>query len=298
MNQFKSILVGIDFSARSGRLTEGARSVVLQALRLSRETGAKLQFLYSKVRDTEEEQGDELDISAGVGEWHALCIEGGLKDPEYVESEEAPWLAFIHRVLSGGYDLVMVAKRNRTRRMDQQMGSVSMKLVRKCPCPVWVVNPSHEHDDGPILAATDLREVGNHGVALAASLAKQEERDLYIVHAWQIPFELQVSASRMTEEEYKQRLDEEAEKARCEVRALPGVGELGERAHAMIALGAPSTGILAVERKIEPCLTVMGTVGRGGIPGFLMGNTAERLIYKLESSLLVVKPDDFVCPVG
>ncbi len=298
MKQFKSILVGIDFSARSGRLTEGARSVILQALRLSNETGAKLQFLYSKVRDTEEDAIPELDIQAGVEEWKEMCTEGGLADPEYVESEEAPWLAFIHRVLSGGYDLVMVAKRNRTRRMDQQMGSVSMKLVRKCPCPVWVVNPSHEHDDGPILAATDLREVGNRGVELAASLAKLEDRDLYIVHAWQIPFELQVSASRMTNEEYKERTDAEAEKAREAVRALSGVEALGDRAHVMIALGAPSTGILAVERRIEPCLSVMGTVGRGGIPGFLMGNTAERLIYKLESSLLVVKPEDFVCPVG
>ncbi|MDF1837682.1 MAG: universal stress protein, partial [Planctomycetota bacterium] len=160
MKQFKSILVGIDFSARSGRLTEGARSVVLQALRISKETGAKLQFLYSKVRDTEEEHGPDLDISAGVEEWKFLCQEGGIENPDYVESEEAPWLAFIHRVLSGGYDLVMVAKRNRTRRMDKQMGSVSMNLIRQCPCPVWVVNPSHEHDDGPILAATDLREVG------------------------------------------------------------------------------------------------------------------------------------------
>ncbi|MDF1837683.1 MAG: universal stress protein, partial [Planctomycetota bacterium] len=133
---------------------------------------------------------------------------------------------------------------------------------------------------------------------LAASLAQLESRELYVVHAWQIPFELQVSASRMSEGEYKQRTDAEAEEARSAVRAIPGIKELGDKAHIMIALGAPSAGILAVERKMEPCLTIMGTVGRGGIPGFLMGNTAERLIYKLESSLLVVKPKDFVCPVG
>ena len=66
----------------------------------------------------------------------------------------------------------------------------------------------------------------------------------------------------------------------------------------LIARGAPSEAILAVERRFDPSITVMGTVGRGGVSGFVMGNTAERLIYQLESSLLVVKPEDFVSPMA
>jgi universal stress protein E len=42
---------------------------------------------------------------------------------------------------------------------------------------------------------------------------------------------------------------------------------------------------------------VMGTISRGGIPGVLVGNTAERLLPRLDCSLLTVKPEDFVCPV-
>ena len=34
----------------------------------------------------------------------------------------------------------------------------------------------------------------------------------------------------------------------------------------------------------------MGTVSRGGIPGLLMGNTAERLINRIDCALLAVKP--------
>jgi universal stress protein E len=37
---------------------------------------------------------------------------------------------------------------------------------------------------------------------------------------------------------------------------------------------------------------VMGSVARRGIPGFLIGNTAERVLPRLPSSVLVVKPGD------
>jgi nucleotide-binding universal stress UspA family protein len=42
---------------------------------------------------------------------------------------------------------------------------------------------------------------------------------------------------------------------------------------------------------------VMGTVARGGIPGMLIGNTAERVLRKLPCSVLTVKPDGFESPV-
>ena len=44
-------------------------------------------------------------------------------------------------------------------------------------------------------------------------------------------------------------------------------------------------------------LVVMGSVGRSGLSGMLIGNTAERILRKLPCSVLVVKPDGFVSPV-
>ena len=44
-------------------------------------------------------------------------------------------------------------------------------------------------------------------------------------------------------------------------------------------------------------LVVMGSVARAGIAGMLIGNTAERLLRRLPSSVLVVKPDRFESPV-
>jgi nucleotide-binding universal stress UspA family protein len=44
-------------------------------------------------------------------------------------------------------------------------------------------------------------------------------------------------------------------------------------------------------------LVVMGTVARSGIPGVVMGNTAERVLQRLHGSVLAVKPPGFVSPV-
>jgi nucleotide-binding universal stress UspA family protein len=44
-------------------------------------------------------------------------------------------------------------------------------------------------------------------------------------------------------------------------------------------------------------LLVMGTVGRTGIPGLLIGNTAERVLGEVTCSVLALKPRGFVSPV-
>jgi nucleotide-binding universal stress UspA family protein len=53
----------------------------------------------------------------------------------------------------------------------------------------------------------------------------------------------------------------------------------------------------ALATKIEADLVVMGTVGRAGIPGVFMGNTAETILNQLDCSVLAVKPPGFVTPV-
>jgi nucleotide-binding universal stress UspA family protein len=49
--------------------------------------------------------------------------------------------------------------------------------------------------------------------------------------------------------------------------------------------------------KLEIDLIVMGTVGRTGIPGFFIGNTAEEVLQTTTASILAVKPEGFISPV-
>ena len=43
---------------------------------------------------------------------------------------------------------------------------------------------------------------------------------------------------------------------------------------------------------------VMGSVGRTGLAGFFIGNTAETVLSRVKCSVLTVKPDGFVSPVS
>ena len=44
-------------------------------------------------------------------------------------------------------------------------------------------------------------------------------------------------------------------------------------------------------------IIVMGTVGRTGLPGLFIGNTAENVIDQVDCSLLAVRPEGFASPV-
>ena len=44
-------------------------------------------------------------------------------------------------------------------------------------------------------------------------------------------------------------------------------------------------------------LLVMGTIGRTGIPGLIVGNTAERLLPQIPCSVIAIKPDGFETPI-
>ena len=50
--------------------------------------------------------------------------------------------------------------------------------------------------------------------------------------------------------------------------------------------------------KLNVDVLVMGTVCRTGIPGFIIGNTAERVLDAVKCSMFAVKPEGFVSPVA
>jgi len=50
-------------------------------------------------------------------------------------------------------------------------------------------------------------------------------------------------------------------------------------------------------RQLDADLVVMGTVGRSGIAGLFIGNTAEMVLEQVQCSVLAIKPPGFVSPV-
>jgi len=57
-----------------------------------------------------------------------------------------------------------------------------------------------------------------------------------------------------------------------------------------ISAGNPAIEIASVASKTKADLVIMGSVGRKGLKGLLLGNTAEKIINNLHTDLLVIKP--------
>jgi universal stress protein E len=89
----------------------------------------------------------------------------------------------------------------------------------------------------------------------------------------------------------EQALHAELEQSGCQA------GEGGVDLHLADGDGMPDHAILQFIQDHQIDLLVLGTVARGGLPGVLIGNTAERLLPEVPCSVLAVKPPDFQYPV-
>ena len=67
--------------------------------------------------------------------------------------------------------------------------------------------------------------------------------------------------------------------------------------HVHLRKGDPGRVIPTVAAKVRPGVLLMGTVARGGVAGFFVGNTAETVLRQVDCSVLTVKPAGFVAPV-
>jgi len=303
LHRIRRILVALDVDPDGGALTTGSRYAVDHALELAPALDASVLLFHSTA--TDEVWDPNTDAYATAREREAGKRTPGLEQAEArlraagvsVElalTTETAWLGIIHRVLRDGIDLVIAGKRNENDRRGHRLGSVSMKLLRKCPCAVWVVKPEGAAIPERVLAATDLTPVGERVVEYAAFVADLASADLHVVHSFQRPLHIQLEGeesianfAKHQSRERLQELKEQVSQAKCSRKASYYVG-----------IDSPTHAILHCQEETDADLVVMGTVSRGGVAGLLVGNTAERLLGRLDCSLLTVKPEDFVCPVA
>jgi len=228
------------------------------------------------------------------------------------------FLEIIHEVLRNGHDLVFKTAESRGL-LDRIFDSDDMHLLRKCPCPVWLVKPNSPKSYQTILAPVDVddfyppeelttRHLLNVQVLeMAGSLAILESADLHVVHVWDAIGEnlLNVVFHDTPEDRVaaytksvKQQYEDNMGKLMRELASYIGQDALNYiRPQRYLLKGHPRKEIPLFAKKIKADLVIMGTVARTGIPGMFMGNTAENILNQLDCSVLAVKPQGFVTPV-
>lgn len=227
-----------------------------------------------------------------------------------------PPLEAIRQVLRAGHDLV-IKPMGRVAALDRVLGGHDMQLLRKCPCPVWLMARDAPARLSCVLCAVDVDQEGrlmeateafnlDIGVC-AAGFAQQHGAALHLAHFWDAPGESLIRTWSDHPDEVSLRY--------VEAEASRHHGAMGLLREALTArLGADSaralspefhvrrgmadSGIPALANELKADLVVMGTVGRTGVAGLVVGNTAETILEQLQCSILALKPPGFVSPVS
>lgn len=217
-----------------------------------------------------------------------------------------PFVEIILEVLRNKHDLVIHTAEEEGSLNERLFGTTTMHLMRKCPCPVWVVKPSRRRTYARVLAAI-APSVGDESAAalnrkvleLATSLATLQGGRLHVAHAWTLYGESILRGSaRLPRQELNRLLREEQQRAKTMLEELLKPFALDKRTTEVhLSKGHPEEIIPQVVRKERIDIVVMGTLSRAGVAGILIGNTAEKTLWQVDCSVLAVKPEGFVTPI-
>jgi nucleotide-binding universal stress UspA family protein len=202
-------------------------------------------------------------------------------------------------VLHNKHDLVLSGTRGRGAFGRFLVGSTAERLVRACPCPVWIVQPRHEWPMRAVLVPVDLSEVSAQALRIGCALANRFGCPVTALYVLNFPKEevvaLPTGTAGLEPPPPRRTVRKQAAAALDEFVKQHGLS--GMTIQQQLGVGYPWKVIGMTARRIDAGLIVMGSVARRGIPGFLIGNTAEKVLRQHDRSILTVKPDDFVSPV-
>ena len=305
---YKNILVATDFSPAS------VASLKL-AVWLTRQFGSKLVLAHAlpDLRRAAHEASYKarLDLLSGDGEIFdreirqnsdsrlrqtIIALDATDINVKYETLLGEAFVEITHAVQQENYDLVLAGTRGHTKWEELFVGSTAKRLIRKCPASVWIVKAEHAGPPKVVLAATDFSEVSRKAVLEGICVAERTGAEfnlLHVIDAGDVPPDV---ISRIPHgSSLEQEIQEEAQRRLDEF--LNSLETTRIRVQPHLILGTPWKEIQRLVQQLSVDLIAMGTVGRNGIEGFLLGNTAEKVLDHCDCSVLAVKPDGFVSPI-
>jgi universal stress protein E len=289
---------------------------IKQALEVARNDAAALHAVVVSPELPKEmleyKQAYEASLAGGVAAAIASAQTSLQIDPSQVqvtvevECGDAPAILMVRRVLRNEHDLLIKMPEPTDRNVG--FGSVDMQLLRTCPCPVWLCRPvSRARTDVRVAVAVDPQSAEPAGrdlalslLLVARSLADTCNGELIVVSCWDFEFEEYLrhqpwfklsNAALDTDVAVAQRDHLVALDALIQESGIEG------RVRVHHTRGRPDRAIPQIVDALGVDILVMGTVARTGIPGLVIGNTAENVLREIRCSLLAVKPHGFVSPV-
>jgi nucleotide-binding universal stress UspA family protein len=229
--------------------------------------------------------------------------EGGLQNQalrivdEAVERalKVAPGVDVDGEVLTGGGAALLVAE-SRTARMvvvgDRGLGgftglligSVAVQLAAHAQCPVLVVR-GQSHPSGPVVVGVDGSPEASGAVMQAFEEAWLREARLVALHAWLDPVAREPGDMLPLVHDVDQVRNEEA---RGLAEAVAGCREEYPDVTVREELVRGPARAALIDASVEAQLLVVGTRGRGGIRGLLLGSVSQAVLHHAQCPVLAV----------
>lgn len=309
MNQIRKIL----FFADGAR---GERAALGRAMNFARHCNAQLTVL-----DVVAEVGtDDPRLNRSIKQLQLALIQDRRVVLEKLVAETLPeheppdvdilihagdkdFIDVIRTVVDQDFDLLVKAADRTSAISATLFGNHDLRLMRQCPVPVWIMKPGGRRKVQTILAAVDATNESAEALALsrrimefATTLAQMEGAELHALAAWNQPVHPHIR-NRMDEEAYEALLEQYKTEVRKRFDKL-----LADFSHADVSRhlvrGKASRSITRYVEDYDIDLLIMGTLSRTGIPGLLIGNTAERVLNHVDCSVLTLKPEGFTTVIA
>ncbi|PPK62543.1 universal stress protein [Actinokineospora auranticolor] len=167
------------------------------------------------------------------------------------------------------------------------LGSTAVALVAHGHCPVVVVRGDHPSLEGRVLVGVDGSDTDDAALAFAFEYAKASGSSVAAVHAWS---DVVLEAARAAG--YAQLDWEPLARGAAELltsRLDPWRAKFPEVAvEPLVARARPAR--LLLDQAVGAALVVVGSRGRGGVAGMLLGSTSQALIRHAPCPVAVVRP--------
>ncbi|MEU5840633.1 universal stress protein [Rhodococcus sp. NPDC047139] len=197
----------------------------------------------------------------------------------------AKWLVELSRMSR----MLVLGATGGTKLGEAFLGSTPVSVAGHAECPVVVVRGPEGAvpDERPVVVGVDGSSASRSAVGAAFEEASWRGVDLVAVHVWS---DLRIGEIEESPLEFDPRAFEEYEHSLL-AESLAGYGERypDVTVHREIYLDGPRARLRGWSEKAQ--LVVVGTRGRGGFKGLVLGSTGNALMREAHCPVMVVRPE-------
>jgi universal stress protein E len=165
------------------------------------------------------------------------------------------------------------------------------KLMRECPAPIMITASKSWKKKPAIVASVDLKtsapgkiELNHRVIKYASDIAQQTDSKLHIAYALKLPQAL-IDLDLVNEDKFtaslKQKIQPSIDMLCQDYNISPDNIHIKE--------GHPAKVIPSIASKLKADVVITGATGRKGVSAKLIGNTAEQVLTRLHTDIIVIK---------